>query len=757
MAATPLSRRGSTQPGRFVRFFSAAATVGLLWIGQPLALAGHAPFACAGDIVWEDDDSDGLQDAGEPGVAGVSVVLFDADANRVATTITDDSGRYRFGDLTPGTYTVLFETPDGYELTQQRAGDDPTIDSDPDPTSGETDPIVLEAGDLEYDIDAGLVRLGPPEPRSTAVGDTVWLDENQNGLQDHCEPGVAGVSVVLLDADANRVATTITDDSGRYRFGDLAPGTYTVLFETPDGYELTQQRAGDDPTIDSDPDSTSGETDPIVLEAGDLEYDVDAGLVVREHETTTTEPSTTTVLPTTSIPPTTTSSTVLGTTTTTPSATTTAPAATTTTRAVTPTTSPPTSTETTLSPQQRLEDLVGGLTPGALEVGESHCRQVGAPSASAAGPARLQIECTDLIEGDEFFLVVVIQRSAPDEESGIPADSSPDETDTTSAPTKIETSFRMRATLSFVGGEVAVRPLGEPSAVGSEATVTRDVLEGREISFEFAVLPTRVEGSEGRLVISALAADDDATSTEVATAVVTLRTATQPSPSRSTTAGGALTSTTVAEAPEIEVPTEGAGAFPLWLGALGGLALLGGWAGSRQLRARSAGRVTAAEIGEEDARRAVAVGAASSLAQHRLFISYAREDSSKVDRLQRDLEKAGFATWVDRGDITGGEVWKSEIVQGIRESDAVILVLSEHSVRSSNVAAELSLGRSNEKPVFPVRLVPDVVLSDRLAYDTADVQFVDLFGDRSAGVQKLIDSVRHRLGSLEGDIPPEAP
>ena len=51
-----------------------------------------------------------------------------------------------------------------------------------------------------------------------AVGDFVWEDLNGNGLQDEDEPGVADVTVTLLDLAGDTVATTQTDSEGHYQF-----------------------------------------------------------------------------------------------------------------------------------------------------------------------------------------------------------------------------------------------------------------------------------------------------------------------------------------------------------------------------------------------------------------------------------------------------------------------------------------------------------------------------------------------------------
>ncbi len=56
--------------------------------------------------VWIDDDGDGINDAGEPGVAGVLMTLRAESGLAVATAFTDAAGLYEFVGLLAGNYTV---------------------------------------------------------------------------------------------------------------------------------------------------------------------------------------------------------------------------------------------------------------------------------------------------------------------------------------------------------------------------------------------------------------------------------------------------------------------------------------------------------------------------------------------------------------------------------------------------------------------------------------------------------------------------
>ena len=93
-----------------------------------------------------------------------------------------------------------------------------------------------------------------PPDRTYAIGDYVWIDANDNGVQDDEEP-LPGVTVVLYDGDGEQVAETTTDAEGRYIFDDLLAGDYRVQFvlteEQASQYIFTDYTAGEDSEVDS--------------------------------------------------------------------------------------------------------------------------------------------------------------------------------------------------------------------------------------------------------------------------------------------------------------------------------------------------------------------------------------------------------------------------------------------------------------------------------------------------------------------------
>ena len=68
--------------------------------------------------VFQDDNGNGIQDAGEVGIEGVTVTLTGTDdfGNDVELTVlTDANGNYSFENLNPGTYTVTQTQPAGFD------------------------------------------------------------------------------------------------------------------------------------------------------------------------------------------------------------------------------------------------------------------------------------------------------------------------------------------------------------------------------------------------------------------------------------------------------------------------------------------------------------------------------------------------------------------------------------------------------------------------------------------------------------------
>ncbi|MBV6523040.1 MAG: hypothetical protein MNPFHGCM_03207 [Gemmatimonadaceae bacterium] len=218
-----------------------------------------------GDAVWDDLDGNGVQDVGEPGLAGVTVSLS-GDAS--ASTVTDATGHYVFGNLFAGTYTVTVVAPGGYVPTPANQGSDPLKDSNVNPAA------VSLATNAATDLS---VDFGFRQPALAEIGDFVWYDVDANGVQDVAEPGIAGVTISLNGPGGPR--TTTTDGTGHYSFSGLAAGTYTIDAATPNGFVTTPSSQGSDPAKDSNgsPASVTMSTSATIDGSVDFGFTMGAG------------------------------------------------------------------------------------------------------------------------------------------------------------------------------------------------------------------------------------------------------------------------------------------------------------------------------------------------------------------------------------------------------------------------------------------------------------------------------------------------
>ncbi|NTU82397.1 MAG: hypothetical protein HGA45_23995, partial [Chloroflexales bacterium] len=208
---------------------------------DPLAPSGYRSLDTR---IWDDLDADGIQDAGEPGLTGLTVQLFDGATPVVTATEVPDlagatGGRYIFEETAPvtGTYTlrVVSGVPAGYSLTRQNAlvNTLDQRDSDGDLTKlplFEATILPSSRGFNEDTVDIGFAR--------GAISGFIFRDINRNGdyNQSQGDQRLNGIEVELLDASGTTVLTTTTTraefgnnaEVGVYSFTGLVTGTYTV-------------------------------------------------------------------------------------------------------------------------------------------------------------------------------------------------------------------------------------------------------------------------------------------------------------------------------------------------------------------------------------------------------------------------------------------------------------------------------------------------------------------------------------------------
>lgn len=150
---------------------------------------------------------------------------------------TDVLGNYLFSGLPAGTYSVCEPVaPAGTSNGTTTAGSIVSVSgstgtagsaANPSATTSQITGIVLN-GDGAGGAVSGTGGNDFAELIPSQLTGTVFLDLNNNGVQNGSDTGIVGVTVELLNASNTVIATTSTDASGNYAFTGLAPGTYSL-------------------------------------------------------------------------------------------------------------------------------------------------------------------------------------------------------------------------------------------------------------------------------------------------------------------------------------------------------------------------------------------------------------------------------------------------------------------------------------------------------------------------------------------------
>ncbi len=210
---------------------------------------GYNQSRSIGDTVFNDlGGTNGVQDSGEPGIAGVSVYLYrdvdddgefepgGDDGNSVAHLVTDANGNYLFTGLDDGDYWVSIDNTQaalsGYDILT-------TADNDTTGASGHQRLVDLTGGTSNLDIDYGY-----RSSVSYDVSGSVWDNPDDNATIDTGEDGFSNVTVELWRDDGDdsfdtgtdtRVATATTDAFGNYSFTGLPEDDYYVRITDANG------------------------------------------------------------------------------------------------------------------------------------------------------------------------------------------------------------------------------------------------------------------------------------------------------------------------------------------------------------------------------------------------------------------------------------------------------------------------------------------------------------------------------------------
>lgn len=166
-------------------------------------------------------------------LSNIQISLLNNNKEQLETLVSDESGSFKFTKLLPGEYYLSAILQEGFQFARNIDLDDreSIILSESAPLSKT---LSLSMGENKVACDIGIGALGK-------LGDFVWLDIDEDGMQDAGEPGLPNIMVRLYQKGQLTNETT-SDAYGRYSFEKIYPGAYTVEVSIPRGLLPTKQQ-----------------------------------------------------------------------------------------------------------------------------------------------------------------------------------------------------------------------------------------------------------------------------------------------------------------------------------------------------------------------------------------------------------------------------------------------------------------------------------------------------------------------------------
>lgn len=129
-----------------------------------------------------------------------------------------------------------------------------------------------------------------------------------------------------------------------------------------------------------------------------------------------------------------------------------------------------------------------------------------------------------------------------------------------------------------------------------------------------------------------------------------------------------------------------------------------------------------------------------------VFLCHASEDKPAVRRLYERLVNDGIDAWLDEEKLLPGQNWELEISKAVKNSDAIIVFLSSHSVKKAGFVQKeikLALDVAQEKPEGTIYFIPARLDQSVVPDSLREYQWVDLFDDK--GYEKIKRALQTRI------------
>lgn len=126
-----------------------------------------------------------------------------------------------------------------------------------------------------------------------------------------------------------------------------------------------------------------------------------------------------------------------------------------------------------------------------------------------------------------------------------------------------------------------------------------------------------------------------------------------------------------------------------------------------------------------------------------IFISYARQDSPKVEEFLSKLEEVQVSGWLDQADIAAGAEISSVLRDSLRKASAVLVLISPASLNSRWVEFEVSAGQALGKTIIPV-IISGEGIENELPPSIADIMYIDA---RKMTLDEVASEIKRAVGT----------
>lgn len=138
--------------------------------------------------------------------------------------------------------------------------------------------------------------------------------------------------------------------------------------------------------------------------------------------------------------------------------------------------------------------------------------------------------------------------------------------------------------------------------------------------------------------------------------------------------------------------------------------------------------------------KSAAFAASVSIRNLKIFLCHSSRDKGTVRAVYEKLKNDGFIPWLDEEDLLPGQNWNFEIKKTMRDTDIIIVFLSNDSVTKRGYVQKeikMALDIADEQPEGAIFIIPLKIepcdIPDRLSH----CQWLDYYPDKDTAYERL--------------------